>query len=261
MADQLRLVSVYKGYHPRDFSLVAFGGAGPVVAGRLMQLLRLKEVIIPTNPGVLSAFGLLAAEISHEEVATLPLKADEADPGDIEKVFGHLEQVCEQNRRGVGITQTRLRIHRSTEMRYVGQAFELEVPFPEGKGRITKDIIRNVIERFHNVHQSIYQHSHPGDPVEFIAYRVVFSQEPEPMPTFSELTPGAEATPKGTRLAYFDEYNDYVDIPLYERAALVAGQKIKGPAIVEQEDTTTVIYPVQQADVDDWGNLILAVIQ
>ncbi len=261
MADQLRLVSVYKGYHPRDFSLVAFGGAGPIAAGRLMQLLRLKEVIVPKSPGVLSAFGLLVAEISHEEIATVPLEADEADPKDIEKIFRHLEEVCEQKRKGVGITQTQLRVFRSTEMRYMGQAFEIEVPFPEGKRRITKNIIRDVVSRFHDVHQNIYQHSHPGDPVEFIAYRVVFSQEPQPMPTFHKLNSGPEATPKGWRQAYFDEYQSYVDTPLYERESLALGQKIQGPAIVEQQDTTTVIYLNQQAEVDDWGNLIIVAVQ
>ena len=261
MADQLRLVSVYKGYHPRDFSLVAFGGAGPVSAGRLMQLLRLKEIIVPNNPGVLSAFGLLAADIGHEEIATFPVNAEEAAPVDIEKVFRKLEETCEQKRKGVGISQTHLHAYRSTEMRYVGQAYELEVPFPEGKGKITKDIIQDVVRRFHDIHQSVYQHSHPGNPVEFITFRVVFSQEPQPAPTLHKLKSGAEATPKGWRQAYFDEYQGFVDTPLYERASLALGQKIEGPAIVEQEDTTTVIYPNQRAEVDDWGNLIMVAVQ
>jgi len=257
MADQLRLVSVYKGYHPRNFSLVAFGGAGPVVAGRLMQLLRFEGVIIPPTPGVLAAFGLLVADIGHEEIASFPVKTDEAAPKDIEKVFRKVEEACERKREGVGMSQTKLRVYRSTEMRYVGQAYELEVPFPEGKGEITKDIIQEVVKQFHNVHRSVYQHSRPENPVEFVAFRVVFSQRPELVPTFHKLSRRAEAPAKGWRQAYFDEYQDLVDTPLYERAALALGQKIKGPAIVEQEDTTTVIYPNQQVEVDDWGNLIM----
>ncbi len=258
MADQLRLVSVYKGHDPRDFSLVAFGGAGPVGAGRLIQILNLKEAIIPLTPGVLSAFGLLAAEIEHEEVATFPAEADTVDPKKIEKVLRGLEEVCEQKRQGVGLSETLLKIRYSTEMRYVGQSYELVVPFPEGSGEITKDIIRELVKRFHGVHLSIYQHNRPDNPVEFIAFRTVFSQEPLPTPTLRKLSPGAEENPKGMRQAYFDEYQGMVDTPVHQRSALVFGQRISGPAIVEQEDTTTVIYPDQQAEVDDWGNLIIS---
>jgi len=258
MVDQLRLVSVYKGYHPKDFSLVAFGGAGPIVAGRLIQILDLREAIIPPTPGVFSALGLLTADIEHEEVVSLRAEADKVDPKVIEGVFRKTDEACEQKRKGVGISQTLLRVHRSTEMRYVGQSYELEVPFLEGRGEITKDTIRETVERFHNIHRTVYQHSHPELPVEFIAFRTVFSQEPRPMPMLRKLSCGTEATPKGWRQAYFNEYEGFFDTPLYERAALVPGQKINGPVIVEQEDTTTVIYPNQQAEVDDWGNIIIS---
>ena len=100
MADQVRRVSVYKGYDPRNFSLIAFGGAGPVAAGRLIQILGLKEAIIPPTPGVLSAFGLLAADIEHEEVATYPVEAAKVNPEEIEKVLRRLEALCEQKKRG-----------------------------------------------------------------------------------------------------------------------------------------------------------------
>jgi len=260
MADELRLLSVHKGQHPKNFSLIAFGGAGPVAAGRVMKLLGLKEVIVPISPGVLSAMGLLAADIEHEEVVSLPIRADKADPRDIEQVFSKADAMCEQKREGVGISETRMRIHHSAEMRYAHQAYELEVPFPEGKVKITKELIEDVTRRFHEIHQSIYQYNYPDKPVEFIAFRTVFSQKPQPMPTFQKLSPGNKAAPKGWRQAYFDEHQSYVDTPLYERAALVIGQTIDGPAIVEQQDTTTVIYPNQQAEVDEWGNLILSAI-
>ena len=261
MADELRLVSVNKGHHPRDFSLVAFGGAGPVAAGRLMHLLGLKETIIPVSPGVLAALGLLAADIEHEEVVSFPVREDKVDPKDIEKVFRKAEAMCEQKREGVGISETLMHVHHSAEMRYVHQGYELEVPFPEGRGEITREIINDVIRRFHEVHQSIYQHCSPEKPVEFIAFRTVFSQKPKLLPVLPKLSSSIEATPKGWRQAYFDEYQSFVDTPLYERRALALGQIIKGPAIVEQEDTTTIIYPSQQAEVDDLGNLIIAAIQ
>lgn len=257
MADQIRLVSVYKGFHPRDFSLVAFGGAGPVSAGRLMPILGIKEVIIPNNPGVLSAFGLLVADIEHEEVASFPTKATEVDPNDIMKIFNRLYGRCEEKREGVGISETELHVYRFTEMRYIGQSYELEVPFPEGKGEITKEIIQEVVKRFHDTHQGIFQHCAPDSPVEFMAFRTVFSQKPKPMPVLRHLKPGTQTSAKGQRKVYFEEYKEAVDTPIYERAALVPRQKLKGVAIIEQMDSTTVIYPNQVADVDNWGNLIL----
>jgi len=257
MADQLRLVSVYKGFHPRDFSLVAFGGAGPISAGRLMQILGIKEVIVPLSPGVLSAFGLLVADIEHEEIASFPAEADKVDPKGMMKVFSQLFDRCEDKRRGVGISETELHVYRSTEMRYVGQAYELEVPFPEGRGEITREIIQEVVKRFHDVHQSVYQHCAPDSPVEFMAFRTVFAQRPRPMPVLPELKPSPEKVLHGTRKVYFEEYKEFIDTGLWDRGALVPGQRVEGPAIVEQTDTTTVIYPDQVAEVDRWGNLIL----
>jgi N-methylhydantoinase A len=257
MADQIRLVSVYMGHHPKDFSLVAFGGAGPVVAGRLMQILGMKEVIVPTNPGVLSAFGLLVADIEHEEVASFKVNAAEVDPEEIMRIFGELGKVCEQKREKIGISETNLNIYRSTEMRYVGQSYELEVPFPEGRDEITREIVDDVVRRFHDTHQSIYQHSAPDSPVEFIVFRTVFSEKPSPAPVIPKVKPGPEMAPEDKREAYFEEYRSFVEIPLYERTALIPGQKIVGPAIVEQPDTTTVIYPNQVTEVDEWGNLII----
>jgi N-methylhydantoinase A len=142
-------------------------------------------------------------------------------------------------------------------MRYVGQAYELEIPFPEGKGEITREIIEDVVKRFHKTHQSVYQHSAPDTPSEFMAFRMVYSQTPMSLPTLAKATSGPEAVPKMWRQAYFDEYKGFVNTPIYERTALVRGQKLTGPAILEQADTTTVVYPNQAAEVDSWGNLIL----
>jgi len=262
MADQLRLVSVQKGYNPKDFSLVAFGGAGPIAAGRLIELLGIKEAIVPINPGVLSAFGLLAANVEHEEVGTLMAKADEVDPKDIMQVFSRLEEICEEKRESLGMLPTQLHIERSAEMRYVGQGYELEVPFPKGGSEITREMIQEVVKRFHEVHQSIYQHSLPGNPVEFVALRVVYWQEAEPKPKLEQIGTGlgGKVIAKNYRKAYFHEYRDFVDTPIYERFELKAGQILEGPAIVEQLDTTTVIYPGQRAEVDKWGNLTITCI-
>ncbi len=139
----------------------------------------------------------------------------------------------------------------------MGQSYELEVPFPEGRGEITREIVDDVVRRFHDTHQNIYQHSAPESPVEFIAFRTVFSEKPSPAPVIPKVKPGAEIAPENQREAYFEEYKSFVETPLYERTTLIPGQKLVGPAIVEQPDTTTVIYPNQVTEVDEWGNLII----
>jgi len=117
-------------------------------------------------------------------------------------------------------------------------------------------MIQSIVERFHDIHQSVYQHSAPDSQTEFTAFHMVYSQKPMPTPILRELSPRGEATPKWHQ-AYFDEYKAFVDTPVYERTALAPEQKLVGPAIVEQADTTTVIYPDQEARVDKWGNLIV----
>jgi N-methylhydantoinase A len=257
MADQIRLVTVHRGYHPKDFSLVAFGGAGPVIAGRLMQILGIKEIIVPINPGVLSAFGLLVADIEHEEVVSFKVEAAKMDPKDMTNIFRELEEACEQKREKIGISETHLEIHHSTEMRYIGQSYELEVPVTKGRNEITRETIDNVVSRFHETHQNIYQHSSPDSPVEFIAFRTVFSEKPSPTPVIPRLKTGTKAIPKGKREVFFEEYEGFVDVTLYDRGALFSGQRLVGPVIVEQSDTTTVIYPNQVCEVDQWGNLVI----
>jgi N-methylhydantoinase A len=198
------------------------------------------------------------ANIEHEEVASFKAACNTVDPKEIIQVYSRLETLCEQKRKGVGIQATRLRVDRSAEMRYIGQSYELEVPFPEGIGEITTESILDIVGRFHKIHQNIYQHSAADSPVEFQALRMVYWQEPEIAPRLNQ--PAASdcvADPKCHRCAYFDEYQDFIDTPVYERNALVPGQKLTGPAIVEQVDTTTVIYPGQRATVDMWGNLIM----
>jgi N-methylhydantoinase A len=207
------------------------------------------------------SFGLLVADIEHEEVATFIAKTTEVSPKDIARVLNGLREACERKRKGVGISLTKLQIRISAEMRYIGQSYELEVPFPEGEGEIIHDTIRKVTERFHEVHQNVYQHSIPTLPVEFVAFRVVYSQEPALIPKLNKLDANLrkEISPK-SRQAYFDEYHGFVDTRVYDRATLAVGQKLAGPAVIEQADTTTVIYPNQVAEVDEWGNLLFKVV-
>ncbi len=257
MADELRLVSVMKGYDPRNFSLVAMGGAGPAHAGLLAEQASIARVIVPRSPGVLSALGLLVANIEHEQAKTYLAKAADVDICEIRAVFANLEELCSEKMERDKIASNPINVLRSAEMRYLGQSYEIEIPFPEGD--ITTSAIERVIARFHEAHKRIYGHSDSQSPAEFVSLRVVYSQSPFTekldIQVSSQGSPGHAA--KEVRKAYFEKLGGLVDTPVYAREGLAPGVTLKGPAIVEQEDTTTVIYPGNEAYVDPQGNLII----
>ncbi len=260
MADQLRLATVKRGYDPRSFSVVAFGGAGPIAACRLLQLLRFREVIIPPTPGVMAAMGLLSADIEHEEVVTVSAKTGDADVAALEAAIESGRQLCERERQSVGMSKEGIRVSYSAEMRYVGQSYELEVPFPEAAQALEESALQALEARFHQTHARVYQHAFTELQVEITAIRVLYAQTPACTPKMEKLpAAGAWAEPKAKRKAFFEECHGWAECDVFERSELAAAQIILGPAIVEQADTTTLIYPDERAVVDAWGNLIVTV--
>ena len=258
MADEIRLVSVFRGYDPRKFSLMPVGGAGPVHACRLAQRTSISKVIVPPNPGVLSAFGLLVANLDYPLSRTYRAMAKEADPANMASAFQEMEAACRRKMAREKIAEAEVTVERSAEMRYVGQSYELELPFRAGP--VDESAISEVVEAFHSAHQRVYGHRDADHLVEFVTLRVVFSQSPSQLWTPTERERGGpDPTPaqKGVRPAYFTEYDGYVDTPIYSRDALQPGMRVNGPAIVEQEDTTTVVYPSWLAVVDSYGNILM----
>jgi N-methylhydantoinase A len=144
---------------------------------------------------------------------------------------------------------------RFADMRYVGQGYTLEVPVPL---ELDEPAIAGVVQAFHDTHERVYGHSHPGAATEFVNVRVVQEWALPRPPLTASATPDSSRG-SDTRQAYFDELARYVDTPIYQRAALSAGDEILGPAIVEQPDTTLVVYPEQRAVVEESGNVIVAV--
>ena len=258
MADEIRLVSVFRGYDPRNFALVPVGGAGPVHAGRLAERTSISKVLVTPNPGVLSAFGLLVANLDYPLSRTYRAMAKEADPANMAAAFQEMEAACRRNMSQEKIAEAEVTVDRSAEMRYVGQSYELELPFPAGT--VDESAISEVVEAFHGAHERVFGHRDADQLVEFVTLRVVFSQSPSQVwtPTERELgQPDPSSAQKGVRPAYFTEYDGYVDTPIYSRAALGPGMRLRGPAIVEQEDTTTVVYPSWHATVDSYGNILM----
>jgi N-methylhydantoinase A/oxoprolinase/acetone carboxylase beta subunit len=254
MADQIRLVTIKRGYDPRQFSLVVLGGAGPVHGAALAEEMGMAEVLVPETPGVLAAFGLLAAAIEHQHARTLHARTDAADLGAVNRCLEELDGAGRARMREEGVPEGEVHVGYTADMRYVGQAYELEVPIVVP---VTPARMPDILHAFHAVHERVYGYARTQQPVEFVNFRAVHTY---PLPT-PNVTPAARAT--GTlaqariaeRRAYFE--NGYVATPIYERARLPLGARLVGPAIVEQVDTTTVIPRGITALVDEAGNLRL----
>jgi N-methylhydantoinase A/oxoprolinase/acetone carboxylase beta subunit len=253
MADQIRLVTIKRGYDPRRFALVVLGGAGPVHGAALAAEMGMPEVLVPEAPGVLAAFGLLAAAIEHHHARTLQAPTDAADLGAVNHCLEELDAAGRGRMREEGVPAPEVRVAYAADMRYVGQAYELEVPI---LAPVTRERMPEILAAFHAVHERVYGYARAQQPVEFVNLRAVHTY-PLPRPV---VTPAARATGTlddarlGERRAYF---GGFVPTAIYERARLPLGARLAGPAIVEQSDTTTVIPPGVTALVDDAGNLRL----
>jgi len=253
MADQIRLVTIKRGYDPRQFALVVLGGAGPVHGAALAAEMGMAEVLVPEAPGVLAAFGLLAAAVEHHHARTLQARTDVADLDAVNRCLDELDAGGRARMREEGVPAGEVRVAYAAEMRYIGQAYELEVPIAVP---VTREGVPGILAAFHAVHERVYGYGRPQQPAEFVNFRAVHTY-PLPRPA---VTPAARATGTladarlGERRAFF---GGFVATAIYERTRLPLGARLAGPAIVEQSDTTTVIPPGVTALVDDAGNLRL----
>ena len=211
------------------------------------------EVLVPEAPGVLAAFGLLAAAIEHQHARTLQARTDAADLDAVNRLLGELDVAGRARMREEGVSAADVRVAYSADMRYVGQAYELEVPVA---APITHVSVPGVLAAFHDVHERVYGYARTQQPVEFVNFRAVHSYPlPRPVVRPAARAQGTLADARvGERRAYFGRF---MATTIYERARLPLGARVAGPAIVEQSDTTTVIPPGVTATVDDAGNLRL----
>ena len=258
MVGALRLVSIQRGYDPRQLTMVAFGGAGPLHANRLAEESGIGAVLIPLSPGTTSAMGLLVTDLKREYSRTLIQRLDQLDPQIVDEGFRRLEDQGRGELLREGTRPQDIAFLRQVELRYVGQSHELTVEAPGGG--LDPQEAAALLERFHRVHDRAYGYSAPGEPVELVNLRVTAVGRIK-KPRLREVSPGgtaAEAARKDSRQVYFVEAGGYVACPIYDRYRLGAGQIISGPAICEEVDSTTVIHPGFQARVDRFGNLLLA---
>jgi len=254
MSQILTMVSVERGYDPRRFTLVAFGGAGPMHACSLAEGLEIDEIIVPPNPGMFSALGLLTADLFHDLSRALITRVERADAGEVEGLFEEMEAEGKEVLSSEGISPGEMRLQRQMDLRYYGQSYEITVEYPEG---LLKDRIPRAVKAFHVRHRDIYGYSDEDEPVELVNLRlraVGLIRKPE-LREIQQI-PG-KPSPIGVRLVYFEGPDTWVETPIYERVDLGAGSAFQGPAIVDQYDSTTVVYPGWRGEVDRFGVLNL----
>jgi len=259
MARAIRVISVQRGYDPRDFTLVAFGGAGPLHASRLAQELDIPRVLVPEVPGLLCALGLLVADLRTDYSITRMLDLDAAAASGIAEAVAILEARAGEWFDREGIAAAHRNMNRVLDMRYRGQNYELPVRLDEGE--LTEGAIAALRNRFDEAHRQFYGYAAPSDPVQIVTFRL----EAVGMVQKAEIAPGDLAGPNpgaahtGERPVSFPELGGFVPTALYDRARLQPGNRIVGPAIVDQMDATTVVLPGQSATVDVYRNLLIDV--
>jgi N-methylhydantoinase A len=254
MCNAVRLVSTSKGYDPRDFALVAFGGAGPLHAAHVARQMNIPKVIIPPYPGINSALGCLLVDVEHDLTRTFVTDATEDVDDDISDAFGEMETEIQERLTEEGVDTDQMRMDYEVKMRYKGQFRSLSVPASR-----PLDSIPKVRERFHREHERAYAYSDEDQPVEIYGLHVTGKGLVE-KPTFPEIEAGDfDEAHRETREAYFEEADAYVETEVYGRDALGAGVSLTGPAIVEQMDSTVVVPPEATAEVDKTGNMIITV--
>jgi N-methylhydantoinase A len=202
---------------------------------------------------VLSAFGLLVANTEVEQSQTLLMRLDEFDFEKINNLFVELDRLGKEEMEKDRIPFNQVSILRFADMRYIGQSFELEVPLPD---KIDSQNIGKIEQDYLEVNRRVYGEIKAGVPIEFVNFRTKYIYPmPKPQLISAVKSGKIEEALKGKREAYFG--NGEVITPVYDRTKLPVGGKIKGPAIIEQADTTTVIYPKQNCYVDNFGNIII----
>jgi N-methylhydantoinase A len=245
MVNALHLISVQRGYDPRDFVLVGFGGAGPVHANALARDAEMPTLLIPPSPGVFSATGLLTTDLKRDAATTIMRRLDDVEPHELDTVFADLERAGAEELAREGLAGDQVEFLRQIDMRYVGQSYELTIPAGE-----------DLLGRFHAEHDRVYGFAAPAEPVELVSLRLT-SIGRIAKPPLRALETGDVEEPKARREVYFAEAGGYVDCPIYDRYALLAGARVIGPAVIEEFDSTTVLHPGFALTVDETGNLIV----
>ena len=246
MERALRVISIQRGYDPRDFTLVSFGGAGSLHAADLARGLNIPRVLIPPSAATLSAFGMLAADVIKDYVQTV-MQPDGTPYVELDKLIAPLAEQGQADIAAEGVPPQATTLERLLDMRYRGQSYELSVP-------LTPDFV----DQFHTIHAQTYGHSEPNVPVEIVNLRVrAIGSLSRPPLAKAEIEDVVAPTPFDHRAVVLS--NGVASVPFYRGELLQPGHVIAGPAIIAQPDTTVFVGAGDELTVDGYRNLIITV--
>ncbi len=252
MANAIREITVMRGIDPRDFVLVAFGGAGPLHAVSLAEELDLGAVVVPVNPGVLSAYGMLSTDTRHDAVQSFYVRVSDLTEEALEAALAELEERARLMVKEDGFDDQAISLEPSADLRYSGQEYTVTLPLDTTRGLAS--LIAQVSDQFAEAHEVRYGHSNPGEAVEFVnlrmaAFGAMTKPRPAPLPT--------GAMPKFVDQERTMFTNGWRDTPVYHRSTLPPGGELAGPSIVLEDACTTLIPPGWSATVSRHGHLLI----
>lgn len=256
MAAALGVVSVQRGYDPREFVLIVAGGAGPIHAAPIARELDIPLILVPRESSVFCAAGMLISDLQHDYVQTHAYDIDQVDREEVGRLYGEMSATAESTLAEEGITGDRVTVHFSADLHYIGQFHEVEVPVPTALSMTAADL-ETVVEAFHQRHDTLYGYAMRDTPVELINLRVTARGRTMKPDLLREATPGEspEQVLLKRRPVCFD--GEFVDTPVYDGLRLHVGNCITGPAIVAQPTTTIVVPPDFELSCDAFDNYLL----
>ena len=257
MVRAIRVISVEEGHDPREFALVAFGGAGPMHAAAVAEELGMPKVIIPFAPGILSALGCLIADVRMDYAQTYVKSLKGLDHELLARMFDEMEKKGLDSKEKEKIKPDGVSFMRSIDMRYAGQAYELPVPIPQGK--ITEETVQILAREFHRIHEMVYGYAIENEPIDVINLRLTvagkLSNKSIGLSNDSRRRSEPLERLKKVRKVFFE--GTWHDADVYQRGDLIPGDELRGPAIVEGTDSTVVVPPDKRAGVDDHANVVI----
>ena len=257
MCGAIRRISVQRGHDPKDYALLAMGGAGPLHAAELANLLGIETIVVPPQPGLAAAFGLLVADVKDDFVQAFGQLETDLNVNSVQTIFNALERSAEQFFADEEIPTTERAVWRQIDMRYAGLSNEMSVEVANGP--VSDLAIRDAIETYHRQFHQLTGHSHEGqEAVELVNLRVTaVGQRTKPEVPAYEAVAGSTCAPRASRPVAYLDHEGFIDSAVYDRASLTPGVAVDGPAVIEQFESTVIVPPEFSAELDALGNLTL----
>jgi N-methylhydantoinase A len=256
MYNALKLISVRRGYDPRDFTLVAFGGGGPMHASGLAHELGIRKVIVPIAASVFSAWGMLMTDMRHDYIQTRISLLNDTSPAELDGMWTELLEKAKAEFAAQGVDMSTITTAYYADMRYTGQEHTVKIQTPAPTW--DDDAKAEIVSRFHKAHKHYYTYSLDGTPVEIVNMHLAVYSRME-KPALNKIPPQTEPLEKAlleTRDVYFTQ-GGWLKTPVYNRSALLAGAALTGPAVVEEKAAATLVGPDDTLRVDEYGNLVI----